>query len=235
MYRTPDRPAVPWFPDKIHWICGRSLAVIGIVEMYLGLNLYQSLYGISPAIVYLFWTWIVIAIGIMVFGQFRFGVIHHVKGHAEAENVDLAKKHISWTDSLVSNDMNLEKYHSQTNSFVSSHSSEKSPAWTNSVTQYSDSDVGTEYSRHVTWTRRIPTAITQKATSITNNTSNNDIYMSRVISYADYPRSDGREDVRMYKTLAYDAARSAAGLHPNRSQSLARPRAIYSPSTFPRQ
>ncbi|TPX37470.1 hypothetical protein SmJEL517_g00565 [Synchytrium microbalum] len=76
---TPDRPGIPIFPDKLHWWVGRTALLVGVIEIYLGLVLYGQSYPMSPAIIPLYWTWIAIMFGVLIFGQFKFGAVHHLK------------------------------------------------------------------------------------------------------------------------------------------------------------
>lgn len=68
-----NRTSVPWW-DKAHWWLGRSAVVLAAVEMYLGLALYKA----SLVLVVLYWVWIVLNVVVLVFGQMRYGQVHHV-------------------------------------------------------------------------------------------------------------------------------------------------------------
>ncbi|KAJ3240703.1 hypothetical protein HDU81_002894 [Chytriomyces hyalinus] len=73
-----DRPAVPWW-DQMHWWTGRALVILGIAQMHLGLELYDSSTGVFVA----YWIWIgVVLLGLFgFFGEFKLGgVVHHLKG-----------------------------------------------------------------------------------------------------------------------------------------------------------
>ncbi|KAJ3266410.1 hypothetical protein HDU77_001021 [Chytriomyces hyalinus] len=73
-----DRPAVPWW-DQMHWWTGRALVILGIAQIHLGLEEYDSSTGVFVA----YWIWIgVVLLGLFgFFGEFKLGgVVHHIKG-----------------------------------------------------------------------------------------------------------------------------------------------------------
>ena len=77
---TPDRESIPWW-DQAHWWVGRSVMVLGIVNVYLGLAEYKEI-GQTNDITGLtigYWIWIAIAFVVMLVGEIRIGVVHHLK------------------------------------------------------------------------------------------------------------------------------------------------------------
>ncbi|KAI9327651.1 hypothetical protein DFJ73DRAFT_665570 [Zopfochytrium polystomum] len=91
---SPTRPAVPWW-DKAHWWIGRLLTLVAVVNVYAGFNEYDEASAegtISPLARVLFWVWIGAAIVALVVGQFKYGQIHHVAGHAGASEADFGMK-----------------------------------------------------------------------------------------------------------------------------------------------
>ncbi|KAJ3188127.1 hypothetical protein HK101_009165 [Irineochytrium annulatum] len=76
---SPDRPSVPLW-DKAHWWLGRSLTLLGLANVYTGIFRYNevSVNQISMTVVIAYSVWIVVAFGVLIFGQFKFGQVHHV-------------------------------------------------------------------------------------------------------------------------------------------------------------
>ncbi|KAJ3319607.1 hypothetical protein HDV06_006169 [Boothiomyces sp. JEL0866] len=75
---SPDRTSIPWW-DKAHWWFGRSLFLLGLVNVYLGISLYNDNFGIASWVSPVFWAMVVIGIVGLVFGQVTTGQVHHVK------------------------------------------------------------------------------------------------------------------------------------------------------------
>ncbi|TPX73464.1 hypothetical protein CcCBS67573_g05267 [Chytriomyces confervae] len=73
-----ERHSVPWW-DQAHWWLGRSAVLLAVVNVHLGLMLYEA----SAVIVGLYWGFIgVVVLGVFGFlGEYRMkGAVHHVKG-----------------------------------------------------------------------------------------------------------------------------------------------------------
>lgn len=69
----PNRPGVPWW-DKAHWWLGRSLFVLGIINVHLGINLFSNYGSINmPLITGLYWAWVVIGVIALLAGNFKIG------------------------------------------------------------------------------------------------------------------------------------------------------------------
>ncbi|KAJ3269837.1 hypothetical protein HDV01_000885 [Terramyces sp. JEL0728] len=73
-----NRVGIPWW-DKAHWWVGRSMFLLGIVNVYLGIKFYGESYPLSPLVIPVFWIVIAAGIGMMVYGQVTKGQDNHVK------------------------------------------------------------------------------------------------------------------------------------------------------------
>ncbi|KAI9350289.1 hypothetical protein BDR26DRAFT_852138 [Obelidium mucronatum] len=84
----PDRKAVPWW-DQLHWWVGRSVVLLGIVNIHLGIVEYG---GWVPWVT-AFWIYIalVLVVGFWYFGEKRMGgVVHHIgKSEEGTEEIKL--------------------------------------------------------------------------------------------------------------------------------------------------
>ncbi|KAJ3258966.1 hypothetical protein HK103_003107 [Boothiomyces macroporosus] len=82
----PDRPAIPWW-DQAHWWLGRSLFLLGLVNVYLGIAYYSRNYDLAGWVLPVFW--IVIAVGIagMIYGQATKGQDNHVKSTEDSRKI----------------------------------------------------------------------------------------------------------------------------------------------------
>lgn len=75
----PTRTAIPWW-DVAHWYVGRSLLIVAIVNIFLGMLEYsedseEDIKGLKVA----YWVWIGVMVCLMVAGQFYFGAQQHVE------------------------------------------------------------------------------------------------------------------------------------------------------------
>ncbi|KAI9353235.1 hypothetical protein DFJ73DRAFT_828738 [Zopfochytrium polystomum] len=71
----PDRKFIPWW-DKLHWWVGRLAVLLGVIVIPLGF----VLHGGETPIYVVYFFWIAAVIGAMVYGQIKYGVVHHVAG-----------------------------------------------------------------------------------------------------------------------------------------------------------
>ena len=89
----PKRSAVPWW-DVLHWYFGRSLVLLAVINIFLGLLEYAEYTGNQVPlentqilrympIFAAYWVWIGIMFSIMIFGHFYFGVSRHIEKHSE--------------------------------------------------------------------------------------------------------------------------------------------------------
>ncbi|KAL2913504.1 hypothetical protein HK105_206964 [Polyrhizophydium stewartii] len=77
---SPTRTAVPWW-DKAHWWLGRGLAVLGILNVFGGILLFQSFgYPVSLVIKVLVSFTVGVVVAAFVYGEFRLGQVHHMAG-----------------------------------------------------------------------------------------------------------------------------------------------------------
>ncbi|KAJ3031222.1 UNVERIFIED_CONTAM: hypothetical protein HDU68_005828 [Siphonaria sp. JEL0065] len=84
-----DRLAVPWW-DKLHWFVGRSVVLMAIVNIHLGIVEYG---GWIPWVT-AYWIWIaaVVLIGFMWFGERKLGgQVNHI-GNGDVIDLDLVEK-----------------------------------------------------------------------------------------------------------------------------------------------
>ncbi|KAJ3106856.1 hypothetical protein HK100_003675, partial [Physocladia obscura] len=82
---SPNRSRVPWW-DQVHWWLGRFVVVFSWAEMFMGLQLYGS----SIVIQALYFVALACGIAALVLGHFMFGgAVHHVKGAAGFEKMDI--------------------------------------------------------------------------------------------------------------------------------------------------
>lgn len=72
---SPDRNAIPWW-DKLHWWLGRILMVAGIANCQIGLTAFEA----SISFIAAFWVLVGLGIFSLVFGQFKWGQVHHMNG-----------------------------------------------------------------------------------------------------------------------------------------------------------
>ncbi|KAI9204188.1 uncharacterized protein BJ171DRAFT_120458 [Polychytrium aggregatum] len=72
-----DRPSVPWW-DKLHWWLGRTLVLMGVITMFLGLQAYG---GVPMTYIFGFWFILGFLALVLVIGEFTIGQINHVAGH----------------------------------------------------------------------------------------------------------------------------------------------------------
>lgn len=80
---TPERKAVPWW-DMVHWYFGRSLLILAVVNMFLGMMEYTEATGESITGLRIgYWVWIGIMFAVMIAGHFYFGGTQH---HVETSN-----------------------------------------------------------------------------------------------------------------------------------------------------
>ncbi|KAJ1569633.1 hypothetical protein HK096_002467, partial [Nowakowskiella sp. JEL0078] len=89
---SPERRSIPWW-DKVHWWNGRILAVLGLVNIYLGLNLY----GAGLAFTVSFFVFIGVSLAILIAGQFFFGQVHHVKEDVEFTGGQISAQTVSFS------------------------------------------------------------------------------------------------------------------------------------------
>lgn len=76
----PNRSYIPWF-DKLHWIMGRSLFLIAIVNVQLGWNLYQALgLPFSPFSLVMTYGFLAVAIILVCLGEYSVGQDNHMAG-----------------------------------------------------------------------------------------------------------------------------------------------------------
>jgi hypothetical protein len=80
----PERSAVPWW-DVLHWYFGRSLVLLAVINIFLGINEYSEYTGKQVVgITVAYWIWIVIMFSMMIIGHFYFGgTQHHIEKHSE--------------------------------------------------------------------------------------------------------------------------------------------------------
>jgi hypothetical protein len=77
---SPTRTFIPWW-DKVHWYFGRSLLILAIINIFLGILEYgediseQKLIGLEVT----YWVWIGLASTVMILGQYYFGAQHHLE------------------------------------------------------------------------------------------------------------------------------------------------------------
>ena len=76
---SPTRTSIPWW-DKVHWYFGRSLVLLAIINIFLGISEYgeisgEKLIGVKVA----YWAWIGLAVVVMIAGQIYFGAQQHVE------------------------------------------------------------------------------------------------------------------------------------------------------------
>ncbi|KAJ3239617.1 hypothetical protein HDU81_005598 [Chytriomyces hyalinus] len=90
-----ERHSVPWW-DQAHWWLGRSAVLLAVVNIHLGLMLYEA----SIVIVGLYWGFIgLVVLGVFGFlGEYRMkGAVHHVKGgfHNEVGSTPMTERLMS--------------------------------------------------------------------------------------------------------------------------------------------
>ncbi|KAJ3320483.1 hypothetical protein HDV06_005212, partial [Boothiomyces sp. JEL0866] len=73
----PNRPSIPWW-DKAHWWVGRSLFLLGLVNVYLGIKFYGESYRLAGWVLPVFWLSVALGIAMMVYGQATKGQDNHV-------------------------------------------------------------------------------------------------------------------------------------------------------------
>ncbi|KAJ3258967.1 hypothetical protein HK103_003108 [Boothiomyces macroporosus] len=81
---SPERTFIPWW-DTLHWWFGRSLFLLGLVNVYLGLSLYDDNYVLATWVTPVYWVVVVLGIGLLVFGQVTIGQVHHLKKQQEEQ------------------------------------------------------------------------------------------------------------------------------------------------------
>jgi len=82
----PKRSTVPWW-DVLHWYFGRSLVLLAVINIFLGINEYSEHTG-QPIddVTVGYWIWIGIMFSIMIIGHFYFGgTQHHIEKHSEED------------------------------------------------------------------------------------------------------------------------------------------------------
>ncbi|KAI8847390.1 hypothetical protein BC829DRAFT_396479 [Chytridium lagenaria] len=78
---SPDRPSVPWW-DKVHWWLGRLTTLLGLANLFLGIDRYNKVTPLNPASNGFFIAlavWIAVWIGVFVYGEVKLGQVHHLK------------------------------------------------------------------------------------------------------------------------------------------------------------
>ena len=76
---SPDRESIPWW-DKLHWMAGRVITLSAFLNIAVGL--YQMVaqgYVLPTALPVIFALFTVSGIALHVYGQQKFGQVHHVK------------------------------------------------------------------------------------------------------------------------------------------------------------
>ncbi|KAJ3269090.1 hypothetical protein HDV01_001863 [Terramyces sp. JEL0728] len=74
---TPNRKSIPVW-DKAHWWFGRTLFLLALVNVYLGIDLYGDNYGTSTFAFVVFFVVLGLGIIMMGVGQWKYGQVHHV-------------------------------------------------------------------------------------------------------------------------------------------------------------
>jgi hypothetical protein len=69
---SPERKTVPWY-DKLHWWVGRIVTLLGLINIYFGIQLYTKIFEEPLSITYTYWISMVLGIGFLIFGQTKFG------------------------------------------------------------------------------------------------------------------------------------------------------------------
>lgn len=70
---APGRKSIPWW-DQMHWWVGRALFLAGIVNIFTGLKQYEEKYAMSIGWYIGYATWLAVGFGLMVLGQWRYGI-----------------------------------------------------------------------------------------------------------------------------------------------------------------
>ncbi|KAJ3269091.1 hypothetical protein HDV01_001864 [Terramyces sp. JEL0728] len=71
-----NRKDIPWW-DKLHWWVGRAVFLLAVVNVYLGIDLYEDNFGDAPAFTAFFWICIILGAILMLYGQWKYGQVHH--------------------------------------------------------------------------------------------------------------------------------------------------------------
>ena len=71
---TPDRKEISVW-DKVHWWVGRSIFILAIANVYLGLDEYEEFAPLSKTIIIMYWIVIAAGFGLLGYGQFKYGQI----------------------------------------------------------------------------------------------------------------------------------------------------------------
>ncbi|KAJ3212442.1 hypothetical protein HDU67_003836 [Dinochytrium kinnereticum] len=85
---SPDRESVPIW-DKAHWWIGRLTTALALINIFLGIDRYNKVTPLNQAsngFYIALGVWIAAWIGIFVYGQMKFGQVHHIKGHSGSED-----------------------------------------------------------------------------------------------------------------------------------------------------
>ncbi|ORY40170.1 hypothetical protein BCR33DRAFT_719558 [Rhizoclosmatium globosum] len=76
---SPKRVRVPVW-DQVHWWIGRLLVLLAVVNMHLGLELYEA----GKVWIAAYWTWVLLVLlgGFVFIGEWRMGgAVHHILAH----------------------------------------------------------------------------------------------------------------------------------------------------------
>jgi hypothetical protein len=71
---NPNRTSIPWW-DKMHWWFGRLAFLLGIVNIYLGIQEYFERIALSDGTGLIITYWIIVVLGLLllIFGQIKYG------------------------------------------------------------------------------------------------------------------------------------------------------------------
>ncbi|KAJ3255166.1 hypothetical protein HK103_006535 [Boothiomyces macroporosus] len=72
----PHRESIPWW-DKAHWWVGRTLFLLGLLNVYLGIKFYGESYHLAGWVLPMFWIIVAFGFGMMVYGQATKGQDNH--------------------------------------------------------------------------------------------------------------------------------------------------------------
>ncbi|KAL2913503.1 hypothetical protein HK105_206963 [Polyrhizophydium stewartii] len=99
---SPMRDSVPWW-DQAHWWLGRTVSIAGIVNLFLGLQLFQDQgYALASWIPLALGAYLFIAFVVLALGERFFGQVTHARG--KGTDIELTRKSSARTDNVFKSD-----------------------------------------------------------------------------------------------------------------------------------